>query len=66
MSIINDLKAKKVIKKTRLSVKVDETLKNELTELCEIFEVKTDDFVNEALKQAIAKESKKIQKGEGV
>jgi len=65
MSIINDLKAKKVIKKTRLSVKVDETLKNELTELCEMFEVKTDDFVNEALKQAIAKESKKIQKVEG-
>ena len=65
MSIINDLKAKKVIKKTRLSVKVDETLKNELTELCEMFEVKTDDFVNEALKQAIVKESKKIQKVEG-
>jgi len=65
MSIINDLKSKKVIKKTRLSVKIDENLKIDLTELCEMYEIKADDFVNEALKQAVAKESKKIQKVEG-
>ena len=64
MSIISELKSKKSDKKIRLSVKINESLKNDLAELCEIYEVKMDDFVNEALKQAMAKENKKIQKQE--
>ncbi len=64
MSIINSIKVKKVIGKTRLSVKVDENLKNELIELCEIHEIKIDDFVNESLRQELVKESKKIKKME--
>ena len=62
MSIIENLKLKKEVKKIRLSVKIDEDLKSDLSKICDENEIKIDDFVNEVLRQSYQKEVKKIKK----
>ena len=64
MSIIENLKLKKEVKKIRLSVKIDEDLKSDLSKICDENEIKIDDFVNEVLRQSYQKEVKKNKKSE--
>ncbi|NOQ32516.1 MAG: hypothetical protein GQ570_15530 [Helicobacteraceae bacterium] len=64
MSIIENLKEKKVIKRERFSVKIDVDVKSDLVEVCKFHEIKIDDFVNEVLRSFVKKEKKKLTKNQ--